>query len=95
MPKKVSINELLLLCLFLEDGEASFTELTERCFEEFPERFSLKNHKSWPDTRKMDRPLRFLKEDNLITQRKKIKITKKGEKQAKEKLQLFKQQKLL
>ena len=92
--KEISIKRLILYCLFSLEKESDFDSLTEKCFKEFPAVFSMKRIKKWPDARKLDRPLRELREENFITFKKnKFSLTKKGEKEA-EKIRIFFSQKL-
>lgn len=44
----------------------SFGALVKECFSLFPEAFSLIEYPRWPDTLKLDRPLRKLKEKGYI-----------------------------
>ncbi len=67
--KNISINELVLLGLFLlskESKKADFEALLEKCFQLSPELIAFESHK-WPDARKIDRPLRNLRNKGLVS----------------------------
>lgn len=67
--KNKSINDLILFCIdsvSLKKEKCSFERLTKECFSLFPKVFCLKDFPQWPDTRKLDRPLRMLREKKLI-----------------------------
>jgi len=70
MPKKKlnSINDLIIFALYSAKSgrKCSFEELVKECFNNFPQVFLLKNCPRWPDTRKLDRPLRSLRKKKLI-----------------------------
>lgn len=61
------INDLILFCLFNIDAECGFERLIKECFDLFPEVFCFESYKKWPDARKLDRPLRNLRDKRLIT----------------------------
>jgi len=68
--KKInSINDLILFVLYSsnKEGKCTFEDLVKNCFVSFPEIFSLKENPQWPDTRKLDRPLRLLRKKRLIS----------------------------
>lgn len=55
------INDLIIFALLgIESrGEvASFEKIVKECFSLFPQVFYLKGFAKWPDSRKLDRPLR-------------------------------------
>jgi len=67
--RRIPINSLILFCVFSvysRKNNCSFEELTKECFELFPRVFCLKGISKWPDSRKLDRPLRALRRSNLI-----------------------------
>ncbi len=60
---------LILLAVFkvLEKKEiCSFERLLKECFALFPNAFCFEGEKKWPDSRKLDRELRRLRNKNLI-----------------------------
>lgn len=98
--RKRSINDLIILAahLFAERGETyDFEKLVYECFSLFPGVFGFQRYKKWPDARKFDRPLRDLKEKNLIEEGAQgyLSLTKQGKKRAQEIALSFKQKKLL
>jgi hypothetical protein len=67
--EKVAINNLILFGIYLvlnDEKECNFENLIKKCFTLFPKVFSLSNNSDWPDTRKLDRPLRMLRNKKLI-----------------------------
>ncbi|MBZ9572956.1 hypothetical protein KJA17_02130 [Patescibacteria group bacterium] len=100
MPRKISnsINDLILFVLYsFGEGKSSFEKLVKECFNQFPQVFSLKGHPQWPDTRKLDRPLRDLRKKKLIKGNPQtfFTLTTLGKRRAKEIAETFKQRKLL
>lgn len=81
--KKIGINNLILFCLYSlaeKKEKATFEALIKECFFSFPEIFSFSNLPKWPDSRKLDRPLRDLRKKKLIqgTPRTIFSLTKAG-----------------
>ncbi len=98
--KKIAISDLILFgihSITSANRECRFATLVHKCFELFPKVFCLSGYSKWPDTRKLDRPLRSLRDQNLITGNPKsmFSLTKKGRKRALEVANLFRQKKLL
>ena len=80
-----SINNLILFSIYSVSGKkekCSFEELIKECFNLFPKVFSFSSYPKWPDARKLDRPLRFLRKRKLITGNPKtyFSLTKAGKK---------------
>jgi len=95
---KLSIENSILFVLYSNNSKKqTFENLVKKCFGYFPEIFSLKNNPKWPDTRKLDRPLRDLRERKLIKGGSNtfISLTDKGKKIGQETNNLFCQKKLL
>jgi len=97
--KRVSINNLILFGIYLvstNSKKCTFEALTKRCFTLFPKTFALSGYR-WPDTRKLDRPLRTLRDKRLISgdPQTTFSLTKKGKKTALQIAKLFTQRKLL
>jgi len=81
--KKIGINNLILFAIYAFDGkkiECTFENLVKKCFEMFPGAFSFDSIKKWPDSRKLDRPLRELRDKKLIegSPKKSFSLTKQG-----------------
>ena len=100
--KKVNlgINDLLLFCIhniISGNEECSFDRLVKGCFTLFPESLEFPRYPIWPDSRKLDRPLRFLRSERLIIGESKtfFLLTPEGDKKALELSRLLKQGKLL
>jgi len=98
--KKVPINDLILFGIFsvVDNGKkCSFETLAHKCFILFPKVFFLQKHPQWPDTRKLDRPLRTLRDEKMIVGSPKtlFSLTKRGKKRALEVAKVFRQTKLL
>jgi hypothetical protein len=94
-----SINNLILFSIYLvleKKEKCSFEELIKECFTSFPKIFSFPKHSKWPDARKLDRPLRFLRKRKLITGNPKshFTLTKAGEKIAEEMTEKLRQRRL-
>ena len=97
--KNLGINELLLLGIYsiVNNGEKCTLErLVKESFNSFPEAFCFSQYPEWPDSRKLDRPLRTLRKRKLITGNPKtyFSLTKLGKKMAIEILKTFRQKKL-
>jgi hypothetical protein len=66
---KIPINHLIIFSMYsvLETNKkCSFERLIQECFNLFPKTFSFSQHPQWPDSRKLDRPLRLLRNKKLI-----------------------------
>ena len=95
-----SVNDLILFCVYSiisNNEECSFDRLVKECFSLFPESIEFPRYPIWPDSRKLDRPLRFLRNERLIIGEPKtfFLLTPEGEKKAIELNKLLKQGKLL
>ncbi len=98
--KKIGINNLILLAMFSASGsnkKCSFEDLVKQCFSLFPKVFAFSQNSQWPDSRKLDRPLRTLRKRKLIIGNPKtsFSLTKSGQKKAQELIGLFYQKKLI
>jgi hypothetical protein len=96
---KVSRNDLIVFSIrsIKEKGKkCSFEKLVEECFVLFPKAFYLDNLAQWPDSRKLDRPLRDLREKKIISgsPEQGFNLTKSGEKIAKAIAENFRQRQL-
>jgi len=97
--KNLGINELILLGIYsiVNNGEkCTFERLVKESFNLFPEAFCFSKNPEWPDSRKLDRPLRTLRKRKLITGNPKtfFTLTKLGKKIAEETATTFRQRKL-
>ncbi len=94
--EKKSLNDLIIFCIYSLRKKCSFEELVEKCFSLFPEFLSFSKIKQWPDSRKLDRPLRGLRKKKLIIGSPKTLffLTKLGKKRAEEVARTFQQRKL-
>jgi len=83
--------------LRLKGERCNFENIIEKCFNLFPKDFGFKNHPQWPDSRKLDRPLRSLRKQNLISgdPQTDFSLTKKGKEIALNIAKKIKQKKLL
>lgn len=98
--KDKSINDLILFCLYSlseKKEKCTFEKLVKECFTLFPKAFGFSKYRKWPDSRKLDRPLRALRKRKLITGNPKttFSLTKQGQKRALEITKSFQQKKLL
>lgn len=65
----LSVNDLILFCIhsiILNSEQCSFDRLVKECFTLFPDTLKFSRYPIWPDSRKLDRPLRALRNDKLI-----------------------------
>ncbi|KPJ57217.1 hypothetical protein AMJ49_01225 [Parcubacteria bacterium DG_74_2] len=97
--KNTGINELILLAIYsvVSNGKkCTFERLVKECFDLFPKTFSFSKYSKWPDSRKLDRPLRTLRKRKLIKGDPKtsFSLTKAGQKIAIETAKNFRQRKL-
>jgi len=97
---EAAINELILFAISAvkeKREKCIFERLTKECFSLFPSVFSLAKYPKWPDTRKLDRPLRILRERKLVEGDPKtsFSLTVQGEKEAQSFAKTFCQEKLL
>ena len=63
------VNDLILFCIHsivLNSEQCSFERLIKECFTLFPETLKFARYPVWPDSRKLDRPLRALRNEKLI-----------------------------
>jgi hypothetical protein len=78
---KTSINNLILLAIYVIEGPATFEKIVAQCFNDFPEHFSLENFPQWPDSHQLDRPLRRLVSEKMVKKTgKNFTLTKEGKK---------------
>lgn len=67
---KIGMMDLILLSIYrvIRKGEVcTFERLVEECFTNFPKVFGFKRYPEWPDSLKLDRPLRGLRQLGYIT----------------------------
>ena len=98
--KRTSINDLILFCinsLNSKKDKCTFEKLIKECYDFFPQAFGFQSLKKWPDSRKLDRPLRTLRKRKLIKGNPKalFSLTNLGKKKAEEVSKTFGQRKLL
>ena len=93
---RTPINNLILFSIYSVGKECTFERLLKECFILFPQAFSFSKYHQWPDSRKLDRPIRFLRNRKLITGNPKtfFSLTKIGKKLALETAKTLKQRKL-
>lgn len=94
--RSVSTNDLILFSIFSLRGKCSFETLVKECFTLFPKSFSLLEFPKWPDSRKLDRPLRTLRKRKMIIGDPKtfFKLTNLGRKKSEEIAKTFRQGRL-
>ncbi len=94
-----SINDLILLSIYaVTNGgkKCTFENLIEKCYTLFPKTFGFQQHPEWPDARKLDRPLRDLRNKSLIGGDPKtfFSLTKNGKKRSEDIALIVKQKRL-
>lgn len=65
-----SLEELILVAVYSvrsRNEDCTFERLVSECFSLFPEKFSFSRYPQWPDSLKLDRPLRDLHVRKLLT----------------------------
>jgi len=95
-----SVNDLILFCIHSvvsNSEQCSFERLVKECFSLFPETLRFMRYPIWPDSRKLDRPLRALRSEKLIIGDSKnyFILTKLGEEKAASVSKALRQGKLL
>jgi len=98
-PQHLSISDLILFSIYsvLSKKETcDFERLIKECFRLFPDVFSFSKYPRWPDSRKLDRSLRFLRDKKLIVGDPQtfFDLTKLGKKNAEDISRVFRQRKL-
>ncbi|MFH1451040.1 MAG: hypothetical protein ABIF89_00300 [bacterium] len=93
------INSLIIFSIFLvseRQEKCTFERLLAECFHWWPNVFSFAAYPEWPDARKLDRPLRFLRDEKIISGGPKsfFVLTKEGQKIGAEIAKTFRQGKL-
>ncbi|MBU4204946.1 hypothetical protein KKE19_03535 [Patescibacteria group bacterium] len=97
---KTPVNDLILFSIYsiISNNEiCTFDRLIKECFTMFPTPFGFARYPIWPDSRKLDRPLRGLRNEKLIKgdPRTEFFLTKEGKEKAEIIVKTFKQGKLL
>lgn len=97
--KKVPIQNLILFAIhsIISGGkDCDFEKLIKECFDLFPQAFNFPKHPFWPDSRKLDRPLRTLRKQKLIkgSPQTSFSLTKAGQKMARDITKILTQGKL-
>jgi len=94
---KMSIRGLTLVAFYnLDKEKADFEDLLGQCFALFPTRFCFLGLPQWPDARKLDRPLRLLRQEGFIRgdPEKGFLLTDKGKRKGREIIKTLRQKKL-
>lgn len=63
------MNDVILFCIYSvisNSEQCSFERLVKECFSLFPDTLKFPRYPIWPDSRKLDRPLRALRDEKLI-----------------------------
>ncbi|MBU2540065.1 hypothetical protein KJ786_02805 [Patescibacteria group bacterium] len=97
---KMSIGDLILFSIYSilsNKQDCKFEKLVNQSFILFPDVFGFKSYPQWPDARKLDRPLRALRNQKLIKGDPKTEftITKEGKEKAETITKKLRQGKLL
>lgn len=94
--QRASVNDLILFCLLGKKPSYDFEDLIKECFRNFPKAFCFSKIKKWPDSRKLDRPLRTLRKKRFIkgSPERGFSLTVSGKQRAEEMGKSFRQEKL-
>jgi len=97
--KRASLHNLILFSIysvFSKREKCSYERLVKECFSLFPDSFCFSGIRKWPDSRKLDRSLRTLRRQKLLTGDPKavFSLTKAGRKIAEDTGKTFRQAKL-
>ena len=68
--KQLNIEDLLILgidSVIKKKKKCSFGDLIKEVFSKYPKLFSIADYPKWPDSLKLDRPLRSLRSEGFIT----------------------------
>ena len=98
LPENIGVENSMLFVMFsLDKKEVQFEELVKGCFDYFPQTFSLKRYRKWPDSKKIDWNLRALKKQKMIIgdPSSKFSLSSKGRKLAHDISKAVRQKKLL
>jgi hypothetical protein len=98
--RRLGINQLILFGIHSvtsKEKKCTFEKLIKECFTSFPKAFCFSDYPQWPDSRKLDRPLRTLRRRKLIKGDPKtsFSLTFLGEKTVKDVVRFLAQKKLL
>jgi len=98
--KKIPVTDVILFCIhavILDGEQCNFERLIKECFTLFPDTLKFSRYPIWPDSRKLDRPLRSLRKEKLIIGDPKTYfiLTKTGEERAAVVSKILRQGKLL
>jgi hypothetical protein len=66
---RATTEDLILVGIYLvseAEETCTFERLVSECFSRFPNVFAFRRYPQWPDSLKLDRPLRRLRENGLI-----------------------------
>ena len=97
---QMPVNDLIVFGIYsiISDNKpCKFEVLVSVCFKKFSKAFELDGYPKWPDSRKLDRPLRTLRKRRLISgdPKSSFSLTPAGKKRALEVANAFRQGKLL
>jgi len=97
--KKLATSDLILFCIYQVNNSqenCTMERLVKECFILFPKTFSFNGFPQWPDSRKLDRPLRTLRNKKLIKgdPKNKFFLTEIGKKTIKDTAKFLTQKKL-
>ena len=69
MPSNSSLEDMILICIdnvIKTNKKCSFGNLVKECFLKYPKYFSLNDVPEYPDSLKLDRPLREMRQKGII-----------------------------
>lgn len=65
----LNLQDLIIIGIFYvseKNETCTFEKLVAECYQKFPKSFSFKRYPQWPDSLKLDRPIRTLRNKGLI-----------------------------
>lgn len=97
--KRLPVNDLIIFSIYTiaeRGGKCNFEKLVKESFLLFPKIFSFNSLSQWPDARKLDRPLRALRDEKNIegNLQADFGLSPAGKKKAADLAKIFRQRKL-
>ena len=65
----ISLTKLIILAIneiVSNREECAYERVVKECFTLFPRAFCFDSYRDWPDSRRLDRPLRWLRKEKIV-----------------------------